>query len=159
MAVEFKIMQITIQNVNVADAVIRNQQPICFYQRPKASDADKNRVVLATGRVFEGGEWRVASNRIYADGGIAWSIVTNRSPDGLVRIPLFPYDVKTTSAEVLVTFGLQMGSLICEQIPLEAKRLLIAQGNVFQLASEATDAHSPAKGYRIWVGFAFELES
>jgi hypothetical protein len=76
---------------------------------------------------------------------------TGKSPDGVVSVPLFPYDVTEVTAEVLVQLGLQLGSLICLQQPEGAERLLFVQGNVFN----RTDGK---EGYRVWLGFAFRLD-
>lgn len=144
-------MLVVTQRVDIQDAISRNQEPVAIIRRRKASDADRGRVPMTSGRTFDSGVWRVSQTRLMADKPMEFSRDLGKSVDGLVRVPLFAYEVSENTAEVLVTLGLQLGALVCLQQPESSQQLTIVQGNVFA----RTDGQ---EGYRVWLGFAFRLE-
>ena len=143
-------MLVVTQRVDIQDAVSKGQPPIAIIQRNKASDVDKDRVPMIHGRTFDSGEWQIAQGRV-TNKAMEFSRDLGKSIDGLVRVPLFHYDVPEATAEILVLLGLQLGALVCLQQPEAAKQLTLIQGNVFARPNEKD-------GYRVWLGFAFRLE-
>lgn len=144
-------MLVVTQHVDIQTAVAQGQAPLAIIRRNKASDVDTGRVVLSHGQTFDSGEWKIVQGRIVANKPPEFSRDLGKSTDGLIRVPLFYYDVGEGTAEILVTLGLQLGALVCLQQPEAARQLTIVQGNVFARPDDN-------KGYRVWLGFAFRLE-
>ena len=143
-------MLVVTQRVDIQTFISQGTQPVAIIRRNKASDVDRNRVAMINARTFDSGEWQIVQERLVANKPAVFSRDLGKSVDGLIRVPLFHYDVPEATAEILVTLGLQLGALICMQHPETAQQRTVVQGNVFTRPDDK-------EGDRVWLGFAVRL--
>jgi hypothetical protein len=146
-------MLVVVQRVDVMPAIVRNEPPVALIRRLSGPDKDPNRTVMMHGQTHETNVWRMADFKVDERGQRVWSSDLGRSPDGLIRVKLFPYDLAESKPETLATLGIQFAALACQLLPddVSIERLVFVVGNTVT-RPDGKD------GCRVWLGFAIRLE-
>jgi hypothetical protein len=143
-------MKLEIVQFDVAAQIQGGQDPNVFVRRYVVNPENNQNFAIA--QVADGARWMIRQPDS------TWSLDESSSE---VRIPLTPYQLKSSNIESLVQFGFELGATYTSwlnepglQEVLQGKqptKLFVAVGNVFQLPA-------PPHTLQCWLGAAFKLD-